>query len=269
MRSLTGPSAVILAARESSPSPSLSAFFLYPFDFPTAWIPSFFRLTKKPACDEETAGYVALLKDIEAVSSKCWPRLKTVNRASLLPEGAATTGNDDSENSSENAPVQISSSSSDSKDSVGEMADYRASHQARLKSRASTADKGKTLASARVPTPSLATLCPPAPLVIGASPTASITASPGHPPHRQIAGSKRPSKLNPVSAFKKIKLGLEATSNNGMAHAELRNKLKLLVAGSESLKSVKASHANELNEVGLKVTKLEVAMEEERKMPSV
>nr|GMD93417.1 hypothetical protein Iba_chr14fCG7240 [Ipomoea batatas] len=218
MRSLTGPSAVILAARERYiSSPLVGGFIGIHYRF----FRYGFRVLLHPS-----SGYVALLKDIEAVSSKCWPRLKTINRASLLPEGAATTGNDDSENSSEDAPVQISSSSSDFQDSV-------------------------------------------APLVIGASPTASITASPGHPPHRQIAGSKRPSKLNPVSAFKKIKWGLEATSNNGMAHAELRNKLKPLVAGSESLKSVKASHANELNEVGLKVTKLEVAMEEERKMPSV
>lgn len=50
-----------------------------------------------------------------------------------------------------------------------------------------------------------------------------------------------------------------------MAHAELRGRLKPLMADSESLQSIKAAHAKAVEELDLKITKLETAVEIERK----
>nr|GMD07693.1 hypothetical protein Iba_chr06cCG9630 [Ipomoea batatas] len=139
---------------------------------------------------------------------------------------------------------------------------------------------GKAWASSSTFTlsPFLTTLHPPGPLVIGVSPTANVVISPSQLPRCQTTGSKRSSESTPATASKKIKLGVEAISDDGvvkgkfhvfnwlehaqMAHAELRSKLKPLMADFVFLKSVKAAHAKELNELGLKVTKLETALEQ-------
>nr|GLL21932.1 uncharacterized protein LOC109180246 [Ipomoea trifida] len=187
----------------------------------------------------------------------------------LLPDGAATTGNNDSEQSSGgevagvevhidaetnpvgsdedlNAPIEISSSFG-CQDSSTTMVGRRASHQACLKSQAFVADKGKAPTTALVASDlTLADLRPPAPLTIG-----------------------------------NTKLGLEANSDDGvvkgktnvfnwleraqMAHVELHGRLKPLIADSKSLKSIKTTHTKEIGGLNSKNAKLEATVDMERK----
>nr|GLL16951.1 hypothetical protein Itr_chr01CG07370 [Ipomoea trifida] len=122
----------------------------------------------------------------------------------------------------QDASAEIYFSSPDSQDLFDEMADRRASYQAHLKSRASATDKGKAPTStSTAPNPSLIALRPLAPLIIGASPTAAAQ----------------------------------------MVHAELRGRLKPMMVDSASLKSINAAHAKAIEELDLKITKLETAVE--------